>query len=156
MHWRAQRERRVLRGYAFRRQRPMIHTNAIIIAATLNTIRYSIWLSHWLTGDETRLSAVGTRRLTHPGQGCPQRSQLQPACASESRIANSSNATSFNISLVISASSVNNRLAFIESLLLLLNAIAAAAARLCICWVLLCINCLTSGTRSLTKAGGFS
>ena len=43
---------RVLRGYAFRRQRPTIHTYAIIIAATLSTIRYSIVLSHCLTGDE--------------------------------------------------------------------------------------------------------
>jgi len=42
MHWQLQRERRVLPGYAFCRQRPMIHTNAIIIATTLNTIRYSI------------------------------------------------------------------------------------------------------------------
>jgi len=51
-HSRVQRERRVLRGYAFRRQRPTIPTNAIIIAATLITIRYSIVLSHCLTGDE--------------------------------------------------------------------------------------------------------
>jgi len=33
-------------SYAFRRQRPMIHVYAIIIAATLNTIRYSILLCH--------------------------------------------------------------------------------------------------------------
>ena len=57
---RVQRERSVLRGYAFRRQRPTIHTYAIIIAATLNTIRYSIVLSHCLTGDETGVSALGT------------------------------------------------------------------------------------------------
>jgi len=31
----------------------MIHAYAIIIAATLNTIRYSISLSHCLTRDET-------------------------------------------------------------------------------------------------------
>ena len=82
-----------------------------------------------------------TSRLTHPGQGCPQRSQLQSACASASRSGNTSNAMFFNISLVVSASSVNNRVVFIESLLVRLNAIAAAAARLCIYWVLLCKNC---------------
>ena len=32
--------------YVSRRQRSMIHAYAIIIATTLNTIRYSIWLSH--------------------------------------------------------------------------------------------------------------
>jgi hypothetical protein len=31
-------------GYAFRRQRPMIQTKLVIIATTLNTIRYSILL----------------------------------------------------------------------------------------------------------------
>jgi hypothetical protein len=51
-HRRVQRERRVLRGYAFRRQRPMIHTYAIIIAATLNTIRYSIDYVSCLAGNE--------------------------------------------------------------------------------------------------------
>jgi hypothetical protein len=35
---------------------------------------------------------------------------------------------SFNISLVVSASSLNNRVVFIESLLVQLNAIAAGAA----------------------------
>jgi len=121
----------------------MIHTYAIIIAATLNTIRYSISLSHCLTSDETDVSASGTiSRPTHPGQGCPQRSQLQPACASLWRTGNLSNATFFNISLVVTASSVSNIVAFIESLLVRLNAIAAATARLCICWVLLCKNCV--------------
>ena len=106
-------------------------------------IRHSICLCHCLTGDETGVSALGTmERSTPPGQGCPQRSQLQPACISVSRTGNSSNATSFNISLVVSASSVNSRLVFIESLLVQLNAIAAAAARLCVCWVLLCKNCV--------------
>ena len=105
-------------GYACRRQRAMIQTKLVIIATTLNTIRYSIVLSHCLTGDETGVSALGTMsRSAHPGQGCPQRSQLQPACASVSLTGNSSNATSFNISLVISASLVNNRAVFIESLL---------------------------------------
>ena len=123
----------------------MIHVYAIIIAATLNTIRYSIVLSHCLTGDETGVSAFGTMsRCTHPGQGCPQRSQLQPACASVSRTSNSPNATSFNISLVVSNSSVNNRVFFIESFLVRLNTIAAATARLCVYWVLLCKNCLAS------------
>ena len=132
-----------MRGYAFRRQRPTIHTYAIMIAATLNTIRYSIVLSHCLTGDETGVSALGTMsRSTHPGQGCPQQSQLQPACASASRAGISSNATSFNISLVVSASLVNNRVVFIESLLVWLNVIAAATARLCVCWLLLCKNCV--------------
>jgi hypothetical protein len=101
----------------------MIHTYAIIIAATLNTIRYSISLFHCLTGDETGVAASGTTsRLTHPGQGCPQRSQLQLACASASRSGNTSNAMFFNISLVVSASSVNNRVVSIESLLVRLNA----------------------------------
>jgi hypothetical protein len=121
----------------------MIHVYAIIIAATLNTIRYSIVLSHCVTGDETGVSALGTMSwLTHPGQGCPHRSQLQLVCASVSRTTNSSNATSFNISLVVSASSVNNRVFFIESLLVRLNAIAAATARLCVYCLLLCINCV--------------
>src|SRR4030095_382629 len=117
-------------------------TNAIIIAATLNTIGYSISLSHCLTGDETGVFALGMMsQSTHPRRGWPQRSQLQPACASVSRTANPSNATCFNISLPVSTSSVNNRVVFIESLLLQLNAIAAAAARLCIYWLLLCKNC---------------
>jgi hypothetical protein len=32
-------------GYAFHRQRPMIQTKLVIIATTLNTIRYSIFTS---------------------------------------------------------------------------------------------------------------
>jgi len=122
----------------------MIHTYAIIIRATLNTIRVSISLAHCLTDDETEVFALGTMsRSTHPGQGCPQRSQLQPACASVSRTRDSSNATPFNINLFVSASSVNNKVVFIESLLVQLNAIAAAAARLRVYWVLLCKNCVT-------------
>jgi len=123
----------------------MIHTYAIIIAATLNTIRYSICYLTCLTGDETGVFALGSMSgLTHPGQGCPQRSQLQPACASVLRTGNSSHAMFFNISLVVSASSVNNRVFFIESLLVWLNVIAAATARLGICWVLLCKNCVAA------------
>src|SRR5262245_3077189 len=95
----------------------MIHTYIIIIAATLNTIMVSILSSHCLTDDKTGVSAPGTMSgLTQPGQGCPQRSQLQPACASVSRSGNSSDATSFNISLVVSVSSPNKRVGFIESL----------------------------------------
>src|SRR5262245_34006905 len=98
----------------------MIHTNVIISAATLNTIRYSILLSHCLTDDETGVSALGTMsRLIHLGQGCPQRSQLQPTCGSVSRTCNSSNGTSCNINLVVSVSSLNKRVGFIESLLML-------------------------------------
>ena len=133
VHRQVQRERRVLRDYAFRRQWPMIHTYAIIIAATLNTIRYSISLFHCLTGDETGVSASGTAsRLTHPGQGCPQRSQLQPPCASAWRSGNLSNAMFFNISLAVSVSSVNKRVVFIESLLVRpkLRRPLAAAGRL--------------------------
>ena len=37
----------------------MIHTYAIIIAATLITIRYSILLPHCLTGDETGVLRTG-------------------------------------------------------------------------------------------------
>ena len=74
-------------------------------------------LSHCLTDGDTGVDAPGAMsRFTHPGQGCPQRSQLQPTCASASRAGNSSNATSFNINLVVSASSVNKRVGFIESL----------------------------------------
>ena len=70
-----------------------------------------------LIDDETGVSAPDTTSgLTHPGHGCPQRSQLQPTCASISRTGNSSNVTSFNISLVVSASSLNKRVGFIESL----------------------------------------
>ena len=95
----------------------MIHTYIIIIAATLNTISISILLSYCLTDDETGVSEPGAMLgLTHPGQGWPQRSQLQPACASVSRSDNSSNGTSFNISLFVSASSLNRRVGFIESL----------------------------------------
>ena len=43
--------------YVCRGQRPRIQTYAIIIAATLNTIRHSAVLSHCLTGDETGASA---------------------------------------------------------------------------------------------------
>jgi len=121
----------------------MIHTYAIIIAATLNTISASMSLSHCLTDVETGVSASGTMsRLTHPGQGCPQRSQLQPACASVSRTGNSSNATSFNISLAVSASSLNKRVGFIESLPVLPKLRRSLVARLGICWLLLCKNCV--------------
>src|SRR6266536_1777991 len=95
-------------------------------------------------------------RSTHPGQRCPQRSQLQPACASVSRTDNSSNATFFNISLVVSASSVNNSVFFIESLLVRLNDIAAATARLCVYWVLLCKNCVAVLRRIPATAAVFS
>jgi hypothetical protein len=65
-----QRKRHVLRGYAFRAQRAMMHTYAIIITPTLNTIRYSIFLSHCLTHAESGVSALGTMsRSTHAGQG---------------------------------------------------------------------------------------
>lgn len=104
-------------GYAFCRDRPTIHTYAIIMAATLNTIRYSIrYVTVRLVmkpGSLFRVSCSGGR---DPGHGWPQRSQLPLACASLSRTGTSSNATSFNISLVVSVSSVNNRALFIESL----------------------------------------
>lgn len=121
----------------------MIQTKLVINATTPNTIRYSISLSHCLTGDETGVPASGRMsRSTHPGQGCPQRSHLLPGNASVSRTGRSSNATSFNIRLFVLVSSVNNRVVFIESPLVQLNAITAPRVRLCICWVLLCKNCV--------------
>ena len=49
----------------------MIHTNAIIIAATLNTIRYSISLFHCLTGDETGSVGFGYDAVDAHGTGMP-------------------------------------------------------------------------------------
>src|SRR5436190_19894640 len=64
----------------------MIQTNAIIIAATLNTIRYSISLSHCLTDDdETGVSALGamSRRRTRDEDAPSDRncSPRAPRCA---------------------------------------------------------------------------
>ena len=123
----------------------MIQTKVIIIAATLNTIRYSIYLPRCLTGDEIGASTFGPMlRPTQPGHGWPQRSQLQPACASLSRTANSSIAFSFNISLTVSGSSRNKKVGFIESLLVRLKAMVLVMARLCVYWVLLCKNCVAA------------
>ena len=56
--------------YACCRQRAIIQTYAVIIATTVNTIRYSISFSQCLTGGETGVSGLSTTSgLTHPGQG---------------------------------------------------------------------------------------
>ena len=121
----------------------MIQTKAIIIAATVNTMRYSIYLPRCLTADEIGTSAfVCSLRSRHPTHGWPQRSQLRPARASLSRTVATADVNSFNISLAVWGSSLNKGIGFIESLLVRLNVIAVATARLSVCWLLLCKNCV--------------
>ncbi len=67
-----------LARYACCRQRARIQTYAVIIATTLNTIRYSMCylISSSALKSEASFS-VDTTRSTQPGHGWPQRSQLQ-------------------------------------------------------------------------------
>ena len=59
----------------------MIQTKLVIIATTLNTIRYSISLFHCLTGDEIGVSASGEQRAVNtPRTGMP------PAIAIAARV----------------------------------------------------------------------
>src|SRR5215469_2143758 len=123
----------------------MIQTYAIIIAATLNTISYSISLSHRLTRDETGVSALGTMSWsTHPGQGCPQRSQLQPRLPLPGRVAVGSGAAFISCSLAAPISSFNKRIVFIGGLLFRCNTTDGGITRLHVDCLLLCKNCVAA------------
>ena len=87
------------------------------------------------------------------GHGCPHWSQLQPACASVSRICAQSNATSFNISVAVSGPSFNNRVVFISAPLLV-QTTAVTIAPLGVDWLLLCKNCASSSNCSGGKNQG--
>ena len=92
--------------YACRRHRPMIQTYAVIIATTLNTIRYSMLLAHSSKGNENGRSPFSSTLLwPQPEQGWPQRSQLQPATASASPSFTLAGAAFCNSNLVCTVSS---------------------------------------------------
>ena len=108
--------------YVCRRQRPMIQTYAVIIATTLNTIRYSMLLAHSSKGNENGRSPFSSTLLwPQPEQGWPQRSQLQPATASASPSFTLAGAAFCNSNLVCTVSSFKNRVVFMYLLLLLLH-----------------------------------
>ena len=100
--------------YACHRHRPMIQTYAVIIATTLNTIRYSMLLAHSSKGNENGRSPFSSALLwPQPEQGWPQRSQLQPATASVSCTGAPVGAGFSSSSLACTVSSFNKRVVFI-------------------------------------------